>query len=77
MSNSSIWPIDRIRPDQNLPRRNGNDRVFRITQSSNITEASPSDCFVSYPGHSLGESYTSAEMQSMYSASPGDRAIVI
>ena len=26
----------------------------RITQSSSITGASPSYCFVSYPGHSLG-----------------------
>ena len=40
---------------------NGNKRVLCITQSS------PSDCLVSYPGHLLGESYPSAEMQSVYS----------
>ena len=32
---------------------------------------------MSYPGHSLGESYTSAEMQSMYSATPADWATKI
>ena len=45
--------------------------VLRIPQSSSITGALPSDCFVSYPGHSLGgESYSSAEMQSVYSTVP-------
>ena len=29
-------------------------RELRIPQSSSITEASPSDCLVSYPGHLLG-----------------------
>ena len=38
--------------------------------------ASPSDGFVSYPGHLLGESYTSAEMQSVYSTAPVDWANV-
>ena len=33
-----------------------------------------SDCLVSYPGHSLGESYPTAEMQSVYSAASVDRA---
>ena len=45
--------------------------VLCITQSSSITEAS-SDCLVSYPGHLLGESYLSAEMQSVYSAAAAD-----
>ena len=48
--------------------------VHHIPQSSSITEASPSDYLVSYPGHSLGESYPSAEMQSVYSAAPADKA---
>ena len=43
-------------------------------QSSRITEASPSDCFVSYPGHSSEESYFCAEMQSVYSAALPDWA---
>ena len=29
--------------------------VLCISQSSSITGASPSDCLVSYPGHSLGQ----------------------
>ena len=62
---SSIWPIDRIlsgatTPEQSGPGSDGN-------QSSKITEASPSDCLVSYLGHSFGESYLYAEMQSVYS----------
>ena len=31
----------------------GNERVFRIPQSSSITEVSPSDCLVLYQWHSL------------------------
>ena len=46
--------------------------VLRISQSPSITGTSPSDCFVSYPGHSLGGSYPSAEMQSVYSTAPAD-----
>ena len=42
---------------------------------TSITGASPSDCLVSYPGHLLGESYSSAEMQSMNSAATADWAI--
>ena len=73
---SSIWPIDKTlsgatTPSQSGPGSNGNKGVLCIPQSSSITEASPSDCLVSYPGHLLGESYSSAEMQLMYSA-PSD-----
>ena len=50
----------------------GNKGVLRIPQSSSFTGASPSDCLVSYPEHSSGESYPSAEMQSVYSAAPAD-----
>ena len=56
---SSIWPIDRTLstvtiPGQTGPRSDGNEGVLRIPQGSSFIEASPSDCFVSYPGHSLG-----------------------
>ena len=56
---SSIWPIDRTlssatTPGQNGPGSDGNERVFHIPQSSSITGTSPSDCLVSYLGHSLG-----------------------
>ncbi len=37
----------------------------------------PSDCLVSYQGHSWGgESYLSAEVQSVYSTAPADWATV-
>ena len=79
MSNSSIWPIDRTLSSvttqgQSRPGSNDNDRVVYIPQSSSITGASPSDCLVSYPGHSFGESYPSAGMQSVYSVAPTDWA---
>ena len=61
--------------DQSGPGSNGNEEVLCISQSSSITEASPSNCFVSYIQDTrLGESYPSAEMQSVYSAAPSDWA---
>ena len=79
MSNSSIWPIDRTLsgntiPGQSRPENNGNEGVHCIRQNSSITETSPSDCLVSYPGHSLRESYSSAQMQSVYSTAPANLA---
>ena len=76
---SSIWPIDRIlsgatTPNQSGPGSDDNNGVLCIPQSSSITGTSPSDCLVSYPGHSLGESYLSAERQSVYSPTPADWA---
>ena len=55
---SSIWPIDRALsgatiPGQSGPENNGNEGVLLIAQSSSITGTSPSDCLMSYPGHSL------------------------
>ena len=60
MSNSSIWPTDMtlsgaMTLGQSGPASNGNVGVLHIPQSSCITGASPSDCLVSYPGHSLEE----------------------
>ena len=74
---TSIWPIDRTLSGattlgQNEPGSDGNKGVLRISQSSSITGASPSDCLVSYPGHSLGESYLFAEMQLVYSRLPAN-----
>ena len=56
MSNTSIWPIDRIlsgatTPGQSEPESDDNERVLCIPQNSSITGASPSDCLVSYPGY--------------------------
>ena len=58
-----------------IPGSNGNKGVVRIFQSPNIIGTSPSDCLRSYLGHSLGESYPSAEVQSVYSTAPADWAI--
>ena len=59
-------------PGQSAPRNDGNEGVLRILQSSSITGTSPSDCLMSYQEHSLGESYPSAEMQSVYSGAPAN-----
>ena len=66
MSNTSNWPIDRTlsgatTPGQSAPGDDGNKGALYILQSSSITGASSSDCLVSNPGHSLGESYHFAE----------------
>ena len=60
MPNRSTWLIDRTlsgvtTQDQCGPGSDSNEGVLCISQSSNITEASPSDCLVSYTGHSLGD----------------------
>ena len=82
MQFSSIEPIDRAlsgatTPGQSGPGSDDNEGVLHIPQSSSIAGTSPSDCLVSYPGHSLGGvgSYPSAEKQSVYStAFPADWA---
>ena len=62
---------------QGGPGSDGNEGVLRIPQSFSTAGTSPSDCLVSYPGHSLrgGGSYPSAEKQSVYSTAPADWAI--
>ena len=82
MSNRSIWPIDKtLSGATTLGQRgsgsDGNEEALCIPQSSSVSEASPSDCLVSYPGHSLGESYLFAEMQSAYSTAQADWANMI
>ena len=61
MSNSSIWPIDRIVSSattlgQSVTGSDRNEGVLCIPQNSSITEASALDCFVLYQRHLLGES---------------------
>ena len=51
---------------------NGNEGALHIPQSSSITGTSSSNCLVSYPGRSLGETYNLAEVNLMYSAAPAD-----
>ena len=58
-------------PGQSGPWSNGNEGVLRIPQRSSVTEASPSDYLVLYPGISLGESYHSAAKLSVYSQFTG------
>ena len=41
-------------PGQSGPGSDGNEGVLRIPQISSTAGTSPSDCLVSYPGHSLG-----------------------
>ena len=77
---SSIWPIDRalsdvITPGQSGPGSDGNEVILRISQSSSISVTSISDCLVSYPGHTLGGSYPTADVLSLYSTASGDLAI--
>ena len=49
---------------------------YSVFQGLSITGTSPSDCLASYPGHSLGAgSYSSAEVQSVYSTAPADWTI--
>ena len=74
MSNSFVWPIGATTLGQSGPGSDGNKEVFCFPQSFSITGASSSDCLVSYLGHSLEKSYSSAEMQSVYSAVPADWA---
>ena len=57
---------------QSWPESDGNEEVLCIPQSFCMTGTSPSDRFVTYPGYSLGGSYPSAEMQSVYSTAPAD-----
>ena len=76
---SSIWPIDRTLSgattlSQSGTGSDGNKGILLIPQSSSITDASPSDCLVLYPEHSMRESYPFAEMQSVYSRSLADWA---
>ena len=59
-------------PGQSGPESNGNEGVLCILQSASITGTSKSDCSVSYPVHSLGGSYPSIEIQSVYSTAPAN-----
>ena len=64
-------------PGQSGPGSDGNELILYVPQSSSITGTSPSDCLVSYLEHSLGESYSSAEKQSVNSTAPAERAMSI
>ena len=59
------------------PGTDGNECVLLIHQSSSITGASLSGCFVTNPEHLFKESYSSAEMLSVHSAAPTDLATFV
>ena len=74
---TSIWSIDRtLLPLWAKVKLGTMAMKGYILQHSSITGTSPSDCLVSYPGHSLwvGRSWLSAELQLVYSTAPTDRA---
>ena len=77
---SSILPIDRTlsgatSPNQSGPGRDGNKGVLPVSQSASITGTSPTDCLVSYAGHSLERGfYPSTEKQLAYSTALADWA---
>ena len=77
MSNNSIWPIDRNQsgattPGQSGPGSNGNKSVLYISQISSITGTLLSESLISYLVR--WGSFPSAEMQSVCSTVPLDRA---
>ena len=79
IQSNSIWPIDRTLSGgtslgQSGPGSDRNKGVIYIPERSSITGASPSNCLVSYPGHLLRESYSSAKKQLVYSATSADWA---
>ena len=57
---------------QSRLRSDGNEGALCIHQSSSIIGSLPSDCIMSYTGHLFEESYSSAEMRSVYSAASAD-----
>ena len=78
---SFIWPIERAlsgatTSSQNGPGSDGKKEVLHIPQSTSISGTSPTDCLVSCTGYSLGGSYPSAEVQSVYSTAPADWVII-
>ena len=70
MQFNSIQPLDRALsgatiPGQSGPGSNSNEGMLCIPLSPRITGTSPSECFVSYPGHSLW-GFTPLQMCSRY-----------
>ena len=78
---SFLLPIDTTLLTATFPSlmesgNDGSEGVLCIPQISSITETSPSECLVSYPGHFLEGSYPSTEKQSVYSTPPADCATI-
>ena len=76
----SIWLIDRTLSGattlgQSGPGSDDKEEVLCIPQCSSITGTSPSDCLVTYPRHSLRESYHSVVLQLVWSTALDDQLI--
>ena len=67
-------PSSATTPGQSGPGSNGNEVVRHIPQNYKITGALLWDCLMPFQGHSLWGSYSSTDMQSMYSTAAADRA---
>ena len=70
-----MTPSGATSPGQIGPESDGYKAVLHIPQSASIAGASSWDYLVLYPGYSLGEPYSSAEVQSVYSTALADWAI--
>ena len=75
MQFSSIYPKDRAPPDATTLGQNGlgcdcDEGVLHIPQISSITGTLPSNCLVSYTGHSLGRGLTTLQRCSRYILRP-------
>ena len=60
-----------------LPLRTWVDLAAMAIKEYSAFYKAPSDCLVSYPGHSLKESYLFAGKQSVYSTAQADWAVLI
>ena len=80
-SGASPWngKFVRVEGQNTTPGTDGNEEVLCIPQNSSITGTldCSSDCLVSYLGHSLVESYPSADIWSVYSTAPADWEMLI
>ena len=79
---SFIRPVDKTlsgakTPDLNGPKSDGSKGIFCIPESYSITGASLSDRLASYLGRLLGESFPTAETQSVYSTATADWTITV
>ena len=70
----SIEPIDRTLSGATIQEKMDLG-VMSMKGNSAFPKAPALDCSVSYPGHSLRDSYPSAEMQSVYFAATASGAI--
>ena len=75
---SSLWSIDWTQSGVTThgpewTKERWQEGVLRIPQSFSIAGTSLSDYLESYPGHSLGGSYPTAEFLSVYSTALTDR----